>query len=541
MLYLGLKSHRKSPWIKVPASRIFSKSVESCTGFDTPSRGEVCRRDCLVNVNEVVEIVLRIVGEELPKETDRTGGGYRKKVIMTSRLARGGKSTILERLRESLKENGFRPILITLNGAAKFKRRQEESESDSILRLIALQLIDHSEEELIHFACDRQALDDYIGVQPMVLLIDELNNLSVPVEADAAALLRDMFLDRKNRHLIFSTHLKDVADTINNEGASPREAHYITMPESSNVTELQRMESNDGRISCRGLTPFQAVLYGCIPSLIFSTYAGQIGANRVESYLNGKIEPSPAIVAKFVAAVVKGESMPKYLNALEMFSSVSEGGSVRWPLVYIIDILKFLRVGSAVYSFQRAANAILKVSKMDSDEDWELLVKVGIFLRMIHAHYNGDSWLSVTFKAPTLSYPEIQFIDLQPQLRSLPAIGREIESFLDRISVPSIVFFSPTSAASPQYDYFLAFTTGAKGSSSAWTVGIQTKSSEKGMSKIKPVWIDHQVVVKARPVKNSRGSTKGSWIYLRSDLVDELLGNCLKPMKLALLPKLQKK
>ena len=139
------------PWIKIPAFRTFSKPVDGCTGFDT-SRGEVCRRDCLIDVDEVVEKVLRIVREELPKESDRTGGGFRKRVIMTSRLARGGKSTILEYLRETLNENGFRPILITLNGVSKFKRRQGESESASILRrLIALQLIDHTEEESIHF------------------------------------------------------------------------------------------------------------------------------------------------------------------------------------------------------------------------------------------------------------------------------------------------------------------------------------------------------------------------------------------------------
>ena len=356
----------------------------------------------------------------------------------------------------------------------------------------------------------------------MVLLIDELNNLSVPVEADAAALLREMFLDRKNRLLIISTHLKDVADTINNEGASPHEAHYVTMSESSNVTQLQRMESNDGRVSCRGLTPFQAVLYGCIPSLIFSKYAGQIGADRVESYLNGKVEPSHIVAAKFVSAVVQGGVLPKSLNALEMFCSVSEGGSTRWPLIYIIDILKYLKVlGSAVQSFQQAVDAILNVSKMDSGEDWELLVKVGIFLQMIHAHYNGEQWLSKTFQAPMLSYPEVHLVDLQPQLRSLTAIGKEIESFLGRISVPIIVFFSPTLAASPQYDFFIAFKTGEK-DSTPWTVGIQTKSGDKGMSKIKPVWIDRHVVVKASPVENSTGSEKGGWIYLSSNQVDEL-------------------
>ena len=138
--------------------------------------------------------------------------------------------------------------------------------------------------------------------------------------------------------------------------------------------------------------------------MIFSKYAGQIGADRVESYLNGKIEPSPIIVATFVSAVVEGDVMPKYLHALEMFSSVSEGGSIRWPLIYIIDILKYLNVrhGREVYLFQQAADTTLDVSEIDSGEDWELLVKkAGIFLRMIRAHYNENTWLSETFRAPT--------------------------------------------------------------------------------------------------------------------------------------------
>lgn len=82
------------------------------------------------------------------------------------------------------------------------------------------------------------------------------------------------------------------------------------MPESSNVTELQRMESDDGRVSCCGLTPIRAVLYGCIPSLISSQYAGQQGGKLFE-------RQSPAIVAMFVAAA----AMPKYLNGLQMISS----------------------------------------------------------------------------------------------------------------------------------------------------------------------------------------------------------------------------
>lgn len=47
-----------------------------------------------------------------------------------------------------------------------------------------------------------------------------------------------------------------------------------------------------------------------------------------------------------------------------------------------------------------------------------------MFLRMMHPRYDGDTWLSDTFRAPTLSllsHLDIQFVDLER--RSIPATG----------------------------------------------------------------------------------------------------------------------
>ena len=75
-------------------------------------------------------------------------------------------------------------------------RRTGESNCDAILRLIAIQLLPDAVNKL-NVVCDQDYLFDYISShcdgKNIVLLIDELNALSVPLDADAAATLKIIF------------------------------------------------------------------------------------------------------------------------------------------------------------------------------------------------------------------------------------------------------------------------------------------------------------------------------------------------------------
>ena len=68
-----------------------------------------------------------------------------------------------------------------------------------------MQLGDYTPEQSRNLVVDRKALDQHLG-ENVVLLIDELNSLGAPVDGDAAKILREMFLDRSGRFLVFSSH-----------------------------------------------------------------------------------------------------------------------------------------------------------------------------------------------------------------------------------------------------------------------------------------------------------------------------------------------
>jgi ABC-type molybdenum transport system ATPase subunit/photorepair protein PhrA len=90
-------------------------------------------------------------------------------------------------------------------------------------------------------------LDAHIGDSPFVLLIDELNELANPLDAEAGSFLRELFLDKKNRYLVFTTHVPMDLDpsahhfmTGSNRN-SIRGVKSVSLPVSTDLTTLRKM------------------------------------------------------------------------------------------------------------------------------------------------------------------------------------------------------------------------------------------------------------------------------------------------------------
>jgi hypothetical protein len=159
------------------------------------------------------------------------------------------------------------PILISFdgNGPSTFKFRKGETQTEAILRLIAIQLGDYAPEQAQNLVVDRLALDNHLG-DNVVLLIDELNGLGAPLDSDAAELLRVMFLDRAGRYLMFTSQCPVSIEGKSNASPSQRGVLIVDMSRASSVSELRGMSE-----SCAGLTEQQAAWFGYVPSLIYSS------------------------------------------------------------------------------------------------------------------------------------------------------------------------------------------------------------------------------------------------------------------------------
>ena len=69
-------------------------------------------------------------------------GTYLKPPIFISRMACGGKTTVLLALFDRLKATGMNAMFISFNGLSNFIRQEGESEEEALYRVIVAQLVD---------------------------------------------------------------------------------------------------------------------------------------------------------------------------------------------------------------------------------------------------------------------------------------------------------------------------------------------------------------------------------------------------------------
>jgi hypothetical protein len=203
-----------------------------------------------------------------------------------ARLARGGKTTFLIYLFAALRNRGCAPILISFNG--NFARGSGESQLEALIRLLSaamttrIPLTPLTTPSLDHI--ERTA-----GGAPVVLLIDELNILpkGEPLDSTASRFLKQFFLDKKDRYLVFTSHILMDLNDHNFAGAywsTPSQRDYFSVHQPLSMDEsLLRAMSAD----CRSLTPVDVSLFGGILSLIFApkSYGGGIQSVSCAAYL----------------------------------------------------------------------------------------------------------------------------------------------------------------------------------------------------------------------------------------------------------------
>jgi hypothetical protein len=181
----------------IPTDIVFHKFAQDCENFQYASLNFVAVAGC-------IDEALDFIREESPKGGHISSGGYRAQPLVFARLSRSGKTLFLMKLFEKLKSNNFSPIIITFNAGFALG---SEKPVHAIARSISLQLGVSSSHEFsdkdVSFLL--RQLDNSTGT--IVLLVDELNMLGSPIDEDASRFLTDHFLDRKDRQLVFTTHV----------------------------------------------------------------------------------------------------------------------------------------------------------------------------------------------------------------------------------------------------------------------------------------------------------------------------------------------
>ena len=439
--------------IDVPSSEYPFVSVKECQNF--PLGTNSCRH--LVGMSPVLDAALDVINKEIIKATDDTGA-LRKAPLVFSRFSRGGKTTALRCLFDKLKECGVYPIIINLNG--RFQKHESESIKDALLRVIATALCPALQREGLNYGvnCDVDELMTFLCSQgvKIALLVDELNALGTPLDADASRILKDIFLDPIDRYLIFTTHVPFSLD-------SKRKCKYSLLAVETDFRYYQAMAN-----VCENVTPMEIAYFGGVPSLVYcARQYDELGPDeRFLDFIaaefkdiNFNDEMHQFMFYNFVQAFILGER-PHGLERFDRFSSVVVVGNDRrhyWPPCYMLCISNLFTENA----FARALKDCLQNLKLysrivETGLDWQILIEIAAMLNCCSAQKFGGSGPFGICEG--LSKPHtVDLFAIPANVTRVDTAVHEIRRRLRSSTVPIIGVYTSTYAKFPKYDGFVGY------------------------------------------------------------------------------------
>jgi hypothetical protein len=398
--------------------------------------------------------------------------------------------------------------------------------------------------------CNRYYLEDYIiaSKRPFILLIDELDALFYNPDSEAMKLLRDMFLDPKDRYLVYSTRRHLTLDPITESGALgnepiPRNTHFMDLAASYDLDKLRNISPN-----LQDLTLEEAQYYGGIPSIIYcSRQSHEIRTHErfkgtVNSeYINVKAEK---FIADLIDRILTGSYQlpPKYMLYFEWYSSISSETQsselkIRWPLVYVAEMMHFMS-GFFCENRRKQFSVLSDLSKLIKNDflgyrnrdkpgtGWEIITKVAILLHCVYA-YASDNELTVM----NIHFGPITSVNLY-RFCHIEVVDKDIElMILDQmksLKVGAIVMFYPKTGEFPFCEAILVYKSSSEGLK---LIAIRDREGREYSKAKLPNWITQVVLIQGNAPEsvsgmNIEGELKRLKFLTRVE-VDELLGYSL--------------
>jgi hypothetical protein len=474
----------------------------------------------------------------VPLGYDSAGGSVRIPPLVLSRLSRGGKTTVLYLLFEKLKQHGYAPIYITFNGG--FQRLVDETDAEAILRLIGVQFINvpqgrQANSLELKFNRDQvlEALTKTANGLPVVLLVDELNSLRKPLDVTGACLLREEFLDKKDRYLVFSTHEPMNVDAVSidnhigtvSDPTSQRGFIPLQMPFSTDVRAYHAM-FGDASIYP---TPVQVAIYGGIPSLLYSSLTASTVNVKPRSrclshFSNNEVNPAirKILCNEFVEEFFTGDRSHANVRRLDIFSSVDNNDKSHWPLCFVAPILEILSAHPIAKHIGKLIEQDLTVfaERTETGLDWEIIVQVAILLRC----FGPPGELTLPFFGLVFVL-DAGYATIPASVETLEQAYQHITSFMRDVPTGKVVYFTPQFAKFPDYDGILAYKATEE---VVRLAGTQVKLSRGTPKHDVPTWMESAFLIRGNAPNSPYGI--GKWVYMDKQEMLQLLGNSLAPL-----------
>jgi hypothetical protein len=387
----------------------------------------------------------------------------------------------------------------------------------------------------------------------LVLLIDELNMLGKPLDHDASAFLKKVFLDPVNRYLVYTTHVPLDINEHSLGGISNREGVTIDLPISTDPKELQKMFQQGTNVVYKS----DVVFYLGIPALIFSMKRGDFNADvRVQMCLDlmrdkygqfndlGISELLKSFLDLFLSGS-KGLDIKKEVQSFDQFSVIESNHKQRFPLKFAAAIISALNrksyVSESIFSRMRILINDLIPSSFDlpdSGTEWEYVIELAVLLHCLKAQLFQSHF---AFMLRDIKVEIAEFDRLPDEVDTLDGAYKYIQDFTFNKKPGTLMFFKPVNQKFERLDGLIAF---KQPNGQLKVIGYQVERGEVKLSydSIHSLyegvsWLDQVFWVQGKPREGTK-KEYGKIHFVKIDELRQLLGYSLEPFIPALLDSL---
>ena len=476
-----------------------------------------------VDFERVVDYACEVSKAMLPRCTSED---FRVPPFALVRLARGGKTATAS----------------AVFGNSGFKRL-DKSDRKVILRSIAAQLMGCAPADVV--VPTTEELDAALGDKPVLLIIDEINKLNGgKLNEDSRALLRELFLDKPGRYLLFTSHIWMNLDASQFNGKSPRGSiRGVATTDMSLAHSLDELRNMAPEFT--SLTADRAGWYGYIPSLVLTAGrdAGRLAITTpVMRYGHevSSIEINPNNALKvlhcFVHELLTGKreaAVAKYFQGFQIFLETDTLARVAYPLCYVMCVLDTLNLTPGTVSLLKTLRKL--ESQLDSTSDgmmWESVVHMAIVLRCMHAQSFGT--MGPFDMADLNARPELRCLSLPDSYRTLAAAKILIDKEVEKIRQSTFLHVTAIYSKFEIVDGIVVYCNGKAGAGRLIrTQGYLCKDDKTlHVTELKPVSAklisDGVKLINRQGIENPSAELPEGWQYVTQGEIGGLLGVSLQ-------------
>jgi hypothetical protein len=382
------------------------------------------------------------------------------------RYSRGGKSRALYEIEQYLRKHfpEFVVIHISFNDYSPLDPNEQDSPVEALCRRICfwfLQKRTDSENfakeyrQIRDARVDPQAVMDYIGNEPCILLVDELNMMQ-----DTSLLtnfLKLNFLIEKGRFFVFTSHVMSTKELLQEymENPSMRSVRIEKLPIIESLMDAQQT------LDFMSLTTREAIFCGLSPALIHTAIQRGIPMPITVKWEN----VIDIAVRQLCCTVVNGDYKLVPVQLLRYMDPVSNEKAI-WVPLHLREILRYIVDGKNACSLEvlsycreiAAAFDRFRSSVSTDGKGWESLFFTALLIRIVAQENHNILNIPFNAKSYTIAVGDFLSAEIKRKKVDITKIEdpKQYLSFIPKVGKSChISIYRPQSPRFRTYDFFL--------------------------------------------------------------------------------------